>query len=239
MNTVKHTINTYWFIAAPLAIILLIASSLGVGFIVQKSSVIAAFDALFYGLITSIPHTQFLDLLVWPFNNNFLSFGRPHPSFLVVLYGGFLMYLLLFKRRLLPWAIIGLILSTIIARYTLQLNNEYVFRERPFWFLPNSVDESVKLSLKSWTSYPSGHARDAAMYCTLIACIIPRLKPILFILAVFVGFTRLYLGVHYPTDVLAGLAIGFCTAVIAWFMITQFSALFQIFPIKAEAADKQ
>jgi undecaprenyl-diphosphatase len=75
-------------------------------------------------------------------------------------------------------------------------------------------------------SFPSGHALlAAATYLTLgtiLAELMPRnrLKAFVLLLAFFlmilVGFTRVYLGVHWPTDVLAGWTIGSVWATICW-----------------------
>ena len=64
------------------------------------------------------------------------------------------------------------------------------------------------------SSFPAGHA----MFCwtmativagaTLLSYFAPRLTPFFVVLAAAIGFSRIYVGVHYPTDVLAGAAIG-------------------------------
>lgn len=75
-------------------------------------------------------------------------------------------------------------------------------------------------------SFPSGHATlSAVTYLTLGALLASmhdsrRLKVFFLGLAIFitvaVGLTRIYLGVHYPTDVLAGWCLGAAWAAICW-----------------------
>lgn len=76
------------------------------------------------------------------------------------------------------------------------------------------------------SSFPSGHATVSAVaYLTLGACLAETthnlgLKLFYLTYAVFltgiVGLSRLYLGVHYPTDVVAGWAIGTSWALLCW-----------------------
>jgi undecaprenyl-diphosphatase len=57
-------------------------------------------------------------------------------------------------------------------------------------------------------SFPSGHAASSFACATVLAFAVPRYAPLLFLLAAAIGFSRVYVGVHYPLDVLAGAALG-------------------------------
>src|SRR5437868_1864071 len=58
------------------------------------------------------------------------------------------------------------------------------------------------------SSFPAGHAATAFAGATLLAYLAPRLTPLFAALAVAIGFSRVYVGVHYPGDVLAGAVLG-------------------------------
>lgn len=58
------------------------------------------------------------------------------------------------------------------------------------------------------TSFPSGHAASAFAFATGVAIERPALAALVYPLAVGVAYSRIYTGVHYPTDVVAGAAIG-------------------------------
>jgi undecaprenyl-diphosphatase len=57
-------------------------------------------------------------------------------------------------------------------------------------------------------SFPSTHAADSAAAATVFAWALPRLSALGIVIAAAVGFSRVYLGVHWPSDVAAGWALG-------------------------------
>ena len=62
-------------------------------------------------------------------------------------------------------------------------------------------------------SFPSGHASSAGAFVTGVALECPAAGVVLAPLALAVGYSRVHVGVHYPGDVVAGLAVGAAVAV--------------------------
>lgn len=60
-------------------------------------------------------------------------------------------------------------------------------------------------------SFPSGHSVTAFASATALACVAPRLGKWLLLLAVLVALSRVITGAHYPSDVIAGAALGAAT----------------------------
>ena len=59
-------------------------------------------------------------------------------------------------------------------------------------------------------SFPSAHATSSLAAATALGRVQPLARPYLFGLAAAICVGRPYLGMHYPSDVLAGAALGFC-----------------------------
>jgi undecaprenyl-diphosphatase len=63
-------------------------------------------------------------------------------------------------------------------------------------------------------SFPSGHAATSFAAATVLSFARPRWAPAFYLLALAIGFSRVYVGVHYPLDIVGGavLGIGVATA---------------------------
>lgn len=108
--------------------------------------------------------------------------------------------------------------SAIALLGSLILNNfilkPIVNRTRPY----ELVDGLVLIGKKAKdASFPSGHT-GASIASAVALCrqLKKRWSVPLVILALMIAFSRLYIGIHYPTDVLAGLIDGIALGLMAW-----------------------
>ena len=116
----------------------------------------------------------------------------------------------LFLIPLLVWCIaprLGLraALAMLVAQFLVMVLKDYFGQPRPFQVDPRIISDG------EWgLSFPSGHAQGAMVYYGLIAAVVARrwVTALLGVIIFLVGFSRAYLGVHYPHDVVAGWLIG-------------------------------
>ena len=86
-----------------------------------------------------------------------------------------------------------------------SLLKRLIDRPRPFETL---AEADPLLGGAVGDSMPSGHASTSFAGAVLLAVLIRRAVPALLLLAALIAFSRVYVGVHYPLDVLAGAALG-------------------------------
>lgn len=139
------------------------------------------------------------------------TIGSGVPLILMVAFAALLLWLT--RHR---WSVALLVIGSLGGTLVNRLLKETFERPRPV--VVDAVQQVTSLS------FPSGHATSSFIVYGVLAYILSRLAPdrsvriAIWSAAVFmiiaVGFSRMYLGVHYPTDVAGGFLVG-----LAWVLI--------------------
>jgi undecaprenyl-diphosphatase len=109
------------------------------------------------------------------------------------------------------WGVLGLTLIAVaLSDWSAAGIKALVDRDRP----PLRYAEPKTLvRVPHDPSFPSGHAATSFAAATMLSFAFPRFAPALLILAAAVAFSRVYVGVHYPLDVLGGAVLGSLMAI--------------------------
>jgi undecaprenyl-diphosphatase len=154
------------------------------------------------------------DLAIFYFINHSLSTGFLDKFFSIItdVNNWYIAYIILagiafFKGRARgKILVVGLILLIIVTDQTgFRILKELFERVRPCNAL---TDVITPLGCAGGYSFPSNHALNNFAAATFISRLFPNYKWIVFIVALMIAISRIYLGVHYPSDILAGALIG-------------------------------
>ena len=185
------------------------------------------------GEFSTMTHIFVLDRIILGFLNQFAQRSNTFDKFVGMLFGnallegGFITSLLWwawFRKRGNEERDRGILISGILLSIVALAITRSIAMLSPFRFRPRYVDSlhfrlplgSENFHIINWSSFPSDHA---ALYFSLATCLcfVSRKVGVVALLHAFfvVCMTRIYLGVHYPTDILAGMAIGVGTTCLA------------------------
>lgn len=110
---------------------------------------------------------------------------------------------------------LSLIIMTVVGNMILK---PWVARVRPYEI--NTAMELLVAKLSSY-SFPSGHTYGSFAGAVVLLLNHKKIGIPAVILAALIGFSRMYLYVHFPTDVLAGMVLGIVTAIAANWIINR------------------
>ena len=108
---------------------------------------------------------------------------------------------------------IALVFKELIGNVILK---ELIMRERPCW-----IDPTVELLVNSPSSFsfPSGHTFDAFAASVTVFLNHKKEGIAAMIVAALIAFSRMYVFVHFPTDIFGGMVLGTGVAVLAYFIV--------------------
>ncbi len=133
------------------------------------------------------------------------------------------------------WIILGLILlfpkktrrggfDTLVCLATSTIFNDFVLKNLVARIRPYEIINSLVLMVpaESSFSFPSGHTSVSFAAATALTFAFGKKGAWAFIPAALMGFSRLYVGVHYPTDVLGGMVVGTAIAALTYCLLGKY-----------------
>ncbi len=165
--------------------------------VLKRLKPLDAADADLFLKVNHLPHTRALNLLFYGIT---MAFKGGAAWYITMLLAG------LSKRRnaypLLREAAIPMAISSSLVEFPIK---SYFRRRRPFI----SIIQAIVIGKKPGSySFPSGHSAAAFAGAWLINRRYPRWSPLTYTAAGLVAFSRIYLGDHYPGDVVSGSSLG-------------------------------
>lgn len=128
--------------------------------------------------------------------------------------------IMLFFRKSRKYGIIMLISLTLGALIGNVCLKNLVARSRPCWI---DSAHNMLIDVPKDFSFPSGHTIASTVGAAVTFYANKRLGIAAIVLAALIAFSRLYLYVHFPTDILAGALIGLFCALLVIFVAKKFS----------------
>jgi undecaprenyl-diphosphatase len=169
--------------------------------VLKRLQPLDALDAELFLAINHLPHTRFLNGFFYSITTLF--------NVVAPWYGEMGVAMLRNRRsagRVFRESVLPLLLTTSLVEFIVK---PYFRRRRPFI----AIIQAIVIGRKPGTwSFPSGHAAAAFAGAWLLNHQRPRFGLLRYFVASLVGFSRVYLGDHYPGDVASGSLIGLLSA---------------------------
>ena len=197
-----------------LVALLFIVAVMIFGFIVREAVYKQGlgFDNMIIGLFAPYSREPFIGAMKF-----FTFFGS--GAFLIPGYLFIIIYYLVKRQKVLA---IHVAIIAITSYVLSQAAKEFFQRQRP--------DDPV-LELKTTFSFPSSHAFSSFVFCGVLVYLVWRsnlasfwrwfLSLLIIFFALMIGISRLILRMHYPTDVLGGMCLGFIWVTLSFYVLNR------------------
>lgn len=166
-----------------------------------------SFDTQLFFFINHLPHTTFFDMIAKFFSGVgtsivlwgivglvvFLREEKRHPSFFVPL----------FLSLISSWTMVELVMKPFIGRHR-----------------PVIEIGALLVTQASGYSFPSSHAALSWAFATVFAAYEPELRWIFIAIAGVISLSRIYLGVHFPIDILGGAVLGWVIGLVSLYILS-------------------
>jgi len=113
-----------------------------------------------------------------------------------------------------------------LVNLIIQISNEFIIRARPF----DTMDVNMLFYQPTDPSFPSNAAAVGFALAVSIFLVNKKLGVFSILLASFYGFSRVYAGVHFPSDVLVGSIIGIVSVIV----VSYFRNLINLITVRIE-----
>ena len=146
----------------------------------------------------------------WTLSNTVFDFIMPlfhHPKYSVPLLL-ILWILAVFYDKPNRWKLAIIPLVIILVDQSGVWIKNTVSRPRPFQVMDPAIIHHLVTPSGANLSFPSNHAANNAVMAIVFSSVYQHLKFIFWGLAIMVMFSRVYIGVHYPMDVISGCILG-------------------------------
>ncbi len=145
-----------------------------------------------------------------PFLDWFMPFVTEKSNFILVAVAIAALIAIKGKRKD-RWGLVLLVVTVLTSDFVSDMLKHALTRVRPC-----AAIDGVRLLVGCGRSYslPSGHATNIFAAMVFLTARYKRYSPVFMTVALAVAYSRVYVGVHYPSDVIAGAALGTIVAIV-------------------------
>ena len=176
-----------------------------------------AFDRMLFAKINLDWTNGFFD---WLFPN--ITDLHKNPYFLAIALLIIIWTIYRKGRSAAKWAVIMILAVAMADTISYRVIKHLVDRPRPQFA---GIAVQLRTSSHSGSSFPSNHTANVFAAASVIAVAYPPATLIGYAVAAAIGYSRIYVGVHYPSDVIAGALLGL---LIGWALRRGFAFWFRV-----------